>query len=102
MYIRSLRRLEFVGTSLDLVDGNYRVETYIHLLIRPIIMNSCEKCNYRSGASWVPCFWGAKGSIFLTNSIGKNIFRTRTFQLISSDNFFGKKIFRTRTLQLLL
>jgi hypothetical protein len=36
MYIRSLRRLEFVGTSLDLVDGNYRVETYIHLLIRPI------------------------------------------------------------------
>ena len=29
-----------------LVDGNYQVEIYIHLL--DLTRNSCEKCNYRS------------------------------------------------------
>ena len=28
----------------DLVDGNYRVEIYTHLL--DLTRNSCEKCNY--------------------------------------------------------
>jgi hypothetical protein len=28
-----------------LVDGNYRVEIYIHLL--DLTRNSCEKCNFR-------------------------------------------------------
>jgi hypothetical protein len=51
---------DFVGISLDsiivqlkgIVDENYRVEIYIHLLNQT--RNSCEKYNYRSLAGIEP------------------------------------------------